>query len=231
MRLRLLVAIIGACTLLYGCASMAPTDDEFPAFYWPPAETSETVELTGGFPADQYSDYQSVADAIATQATAGGFTQPGYYRLIDRDTDEIIPGFAMVTSAEEIMPTGDSYSPRRWIRNRFIRSRLSASDLIFALFNAPQGHYRTIVFAVTSDPGGHTTGAPSEAEVLDWARDGALSLGPIGSQPLSDSEKVYAFIYQFEKSTAHDEARLANTPVGGLRHLTAAGFNFSEPRT
>ena len=118
-----------------------------------------------------------------------------------------------------------STPPERWavdtpkVREGFI-------DYIRALFNAPPGFYRVIVFVVTDQDFAAAEQAPSSAEARAWVTGGGLRLPErIAAQPYGPRHYTTALIYEFERR--HDEPQasvLMPSPTQGRDHLERAGL-------
>src|SRR3546814_4491133 len=76
-----------------------------------------------------------------------------------------------------------------------------------ALFSAPEGHYRVIVFVVSDKPFATSRGAASREQAAAWLQ-GGLNLLPaaIANLPVSANHACTALIYQFHKQGFQGEA-------------------------
>jgi hypothetical protein len=102
----------------------------------------------------------------------------------------------------------------------------SLDEYIKALFNAPPGHYRVIVFVVTDQPFAATGQEPGSQEASAWLAAGALRLpSQIGREPYSSEHYTSALIYEFERNRDTRQATV-KTPSDllGRTHLEKAGL-------
>jgi hypothetical protein len=128
-------------------------------------------------------------------------------------------GFALVTRMEAIDADGrPKPGAERW---NTPRDRLPPR-----IFFAKPGFYRVVVFAVTDLP------SQPSADTLDARRAEALVRGGtddlpayLKRLPLGPDGRCLALIYEFEKPSEGDSARLVtSTPVGASQHLALAGL-------
>src|SRR3546814_19896976 len=87
------------------------------------------------------------------------------------------------------------------------REIFSLRDYFSALFSAPEGHYRVIVFVVSDKPFATSRGAASREHAAPWLQ-GGLNLLPaaIANLPVSANHACTALIYQFPKQGFQGEA-------------------------
>src|SRR3546814_3531306 len=80
-------------------------------------------------------------------------------------------------------------------------------DYFSALFSAPEGHYRVIVFVVSDKPFATSRGAASREQAAAWLQ-GGLNLLPaaIAKLPVSANHACTALIYQLHKQGSQGEA-------------------------
>jgi hypothetical protein len=136
-------------------------------------------------------------------------------------------GFALVSRIERIGADASPLSgPARWSVS-MQKSRVATLDqYIKALFNAPPGHYRVIVFVVTDKSFSATRQEPTSQEATDWLTAGAMKLpAQIGHQPYTSDHYASALIYEFERSPDAQQA-MAKRPSDSLgrTHLEKAGL-------
>jgi hypothetical protein len=204
-----------------------------------PAQTPTNPSPTAGVPAfpwppPRYSAYSAIArewvaaNAGATLASAAqrleaAFDTAGYG---ERTYYWIPGGFALVSRIEQIQsdaaPAGSS---ARWAVNT-PTMKAGFIDYVRALFNAPPGFYRVIVFTVTDQDFAAGTRAPTSNEARSWISAGSLRLPPtIGSLTYSTRHYTTALIYEFERRGGQSDARV-RTPSDspGRVHLEKAGL-------
>ena len=118
----------------------------------------------------------------AAQRLEAAFDRAGYG---ERSYYSIPGGFALVSRIEQIRPDASSVDPpARWaVETATVRAGFI--DHIRALFNAPPGFYRVIVFTVTDQDFAAAGRAPTSAEARAWITSGSLRLPPdVASQPV-----------------------------------------------
>ena len=97
-------------------------------------------------------------------------------------------------------------APARWAVNT-PQVRPGFIDHLKALFNAPPGFYRVIVFTVTDQAFAAAERAPTSDEARTWVSSGAMRLpASVGALPYSTQHYVTALIYEFERG-ADDRSR------------------------
>jgi hypothetical protein len=149
---------------------------------------------------------------------AAGYGELSYYRIPG--------GFALVSRLEQIRADGTPIDPpARWavesptVREGFI-------DHIRALFNAPPGFYRVIVFTVTDLDFAAGELAPTSSEARNWISMGSLRLPEtVGRLPYTQSHYTTALIYEFERRADQSDAHMrvpSDSP--GRVHLEKAGL-------
>jgi hypothetical protein len=159
----------------------------------------------------------AVAARLGAALDACGYAERAWF--------SIPGGFALVTRLEQINDDGTPKSgAARWAAEP-PRQIAGIRDYMRALFSAPGGRFRVVVFLVTDEPVGGGTPAPARAEAVGWLREGALSLPPeIAAQPLGDAHQAYAYIYEFEKQGDAEARFLAESRLTAQAHLNAAGL-------
>ena len=196
-----------------------------PQFPWPPPIPTATLRLPDSLVAIPGRDsLGAVLARLRTALTrvADVDWQPSIYAI---DTT----GFAVVTRMEAIDADGrPKPGAERWNTPRDrLPSRISGLvDYLRALFFARPGFYRVVVFAVTDLP------SQPSSDTLDARRAEALVRGgtddlpaSLKRFPLGPDGRCLALIYEFEKPSEGDSARLVtSTPVGAWQHLALAGL-------
>jgi hypothetical protein len=165
------------------------------------------------------ADLGDVAERLTTALDALDYSEHSFYAVPG--------GFALATRLEQIefdgTPKGD---PLRWSAALPPRELFSLSDFLSALFTAPEGHYRVLVFVVTDRPFSASGAAASQSEALAWLRNGFNALPrSIADVPLDRSHAGTALIYQYRKVGQQREA-IAN-PDGAAparRQLERSGI-------
>ncbi len=199
-----------------------PSTPAPPPFPWPPPMASaEKVlpasVLTSGSP-------KTLGDVDHILSTA--FEQTGY---VERSYFSVPGGFALVARLEQIYSDGSSKpSPGRFSRDPELVGRFSLLDYLRALFMADPGHYRLIVFIVSSKPFPQSETPPSSSEATSWLGKGDNVLGhPIADEPLGPDTNCTALIYEFVnsgKTTASDQRLLIPSHLDAKTHLVKSGL-------
>lgn len=192
-----------------------------PQFPWPPPKASAFVkipnELVSGTGDKRF--LRDVASHLERAFDAAGYAEWSYHSVPN--------GFALVSRIEQIRADG---TPReeaaRWSVSAVRPKIVSLSDYVEALFKAPRGRYRLIVFIVTDLPVTQTRNEPTRAEATEWLNSGALSLPPsIGGRPYSGDCYTTALIYEFERGAGDEGAGLKiPSDLQGKTHLERAGI-------
>lgn len=123
-----------------------------------------------------------------------GYSERSYYTVPG--------GFALATRLEQIAPDGTPKSdPQRWSTALPEQPVFSLGDYLRALFAAPRGDYRVIVFIVTNQPFGTSARPATNAQAEAWL-SGGLDRLPRALQalPFDADVEASALVYQFHKS-------------------------------
>jgi hypothetical protein len=218
-----------------GCpaASMAPPPDApaFPAaaatatgdasddagFPWPPPMPSAREVL----PPELFGAGRLLtlgeADALLTRALrSNGYTETSYY--------EVPGGFAVVTRMEQIND-GGGFAPARWRLEPGPLARFSLRGYLEALFTAPRGHYRVIVFVVTDTPVTTQSVAVTSADAVRWIGRGHGWLPQqIATLPFVAATRCTALVYEFDRTGSRDPHLVIPGRLMGRDHLLGAGL-------
>jgi hypothetical protein len=187
-----------------------------PLLPWPPPEPSARMQV----PRPLFLEAATIGDIddrLRAALTANGYDEVGYFGVPD--------GFAVVTRLERFEPGGVSaVGPSRWTLEM---PPLAAFDLyayVKALLTAETGHFRVIVFVVTSAP--FAAGeAGIDAETLQrWTRTGNNTLpAALRASPFGDSHAVTALVYEFSKVRGGRSVKLhLPSETSAQDHLTAS---------
>lgn len=134
------------------------------------------------------------ADALLrfTLESAGHY-ETSYYSVPD--------GFALVSRLEQIEEDGSPMPlPARWDTRVRNITRFSLGDYLRALFVAPPGYYRLVVFVVSPHPFAQSSQSISRDIAESWLRFGANALPTkLALQPYTEQYICTALIYEFEK--------------------------------
>jgi hypothetical protein len=190
-----------------------------PVFPWPPPRYSAFSRIAREWVASSTEPtLASVASRLEIAFDTAGYGERSYYWIPG--------GFALVSRLERIQPDATPVEPpARWavetpmVRGRFI-------DHVRALFNAPPGFYRVIVFAATDQDFAASAKEPTSNEARNWISAGSLRLSEtVGARAYTEQHYTTALIYEFERRADQTEARVkapSNSP--GRVHLEKAGL-------
>ena len=205
----------GASTPQVPASSSGP----MPAFPWPPPRYSAFATIAREWVADRNSPtLGSAARRLESAFDRAGYGERSYYWVPG--------GFALASRIEQIRADATPVEPpARWaIESPQVRA--SFVDHIRALFNAPPGFYRVIVFAVTDQDFAAGPRPPSSADARAWSSSGSLRLpATLANRPYSQDHYTTALIYEFERRADRTEAEMrtpSNTP--GQVHLERTGL-------
>ena len=197
----------------------APRRADLPTFPWPPPRYSAFSTIARQWVAPgARATLASAANRLEEAFDAAGYGERSYYWIPD--------GFALVSRIEQIQSDATPVEPpARWavetpkVREGFI-------DHIRALFNAPPGFYRVIVFTVTNQDFAAGERPPTSNEARNWISAGLLRLPEtVGIRPYSEQHYTTALIYEFERRADQSEPRVkAPSDSPGRVHLEKAGL-------
>jgi hypothetical protein len=197
----------------------APTEAFMPSFpRWPPPRASARTDLSRDtFAGD--ADLGSVADRLMAALRAAGNPRASFYTAPG--------GFALVARLERIR---DDARPEQGA-GRFVEPRagdaLKPEDplgFVEALFFAPEGRYRQVVFVASDRPIGESAWTLTPDAAGDLLDDGAARLAQgYRSIPFSSGHRVTALIYEFRKQ-GEAQAQVSIPGRWNARtHLTRSG--------
>jgi len=180
---------------------------KIPHFPWPPPEASARQRI----PSDRLrgTDPKISLLGVARRLEAA-FDQAGYGEI----AYYFVPkGFAIVSRLEQIRQDGTPLDgPDRWSREIAPPPVYSLRAYIEALFSANPGHFRVVVFIVTSEPFAEDIKTDvTRDEALKWLARGTNKLPKeYDNVVFDDSYDCSALIYEFEKPNRDDPAFLDN---------------------
>ena len=152
-----------------------------------------------------------------------GYSDRTYYSVPD--------GFAIASRVEQINEDGTPSSDR-WSLDLSYMKKVSIKAYLRALFEAPVGHYRVIVFVVTPHPFSQRKAEISASEAWALVTQGADTLPEaIGKREYSSKYKCTALIYEF-KGTGHKAKFVRPSEIPSQMHLQNAGLlaALSQPK-
>lgn len=196
-----------------------PPTATLPSFPWPPPRYSAFSAIERQWLAEGEAPVLGdVALRLERAFDAAGYAERSYYRIPG--------GFALVSRIEQIREDASPFlPPARWAVGA-ARVREGFIDHIRALFNAPPGFYRVIVFAVTDEDFAAGARAPTATEAREWITGGGLRLPEgIALQPYGARHYTTALIYEFERRGEQAQAAMrVPSPATGRMHLEKAGL-------
>jgi hypothetical protein len=145
---------------------------KIPHFPWPPPEASARQRI----PSDRLRGTNPKISLLGVaRRLEAAFDQAGYGEI----AYYFVPkGFAIVSRLEQIKPDGTPLDvPDRWSREIAPPPVYSLRAYIEALFSANPGHFRVVVFIVTSEPFAEDTNTQvTRDEALKWLVRGSNKL-------------------------------------------------------
>jgi hypothetical protein len=168
-------------------------DGDIVSFPWPPPTPTTRTDLDRALLVHDATTLGGVAKRLTTALDSLGYSDHSFYRAPG--------GFALATRLEQIEFDGTPKAgPLRWSAALPPREIFSLSSFLDALFSAPEGHYRVIVFIVNDQPFSTEARAVSQEEAAAWVGGGVDRLPEsIATTPLKDGHVGSALIYQFRR--------------------------------
>jgi hypothetical protein len=157
----------------------------------------------------------TVAQAIESAFQEAGYGEKSYY--------SVPGGFAMASQIEQINQDGSPKdSMYRWSSET---PRIRTLDAYLnALFTAPLGYYRVIVFVITSKAFPQRDVEVTSEESKRWVKRGLNKLPEeIGNQEYSSAHSCTALIYEFKQTGKHVQL-MDPSQITGKTHLNKAGL-------
>lgn len=190
-----------------------------PNFPWPPPRYSAFSAIANEWVAQGAAPVLGeVARRLEQAFDSAGYGERTYYRIPG--------GFALVSRIEHIRADASPMPDlERWVVDT-PRVRAGFIDHVRALFNAPPGFYRVIVFVVTDQDFVAAEQAPTATEAREWLTGGGLRLpAGIALQPYGARHYTTALIYEFERRSNQPQASVRDpSPAPGRTHLDRAGL-------
>jgi TolB-like protein len=200
--------------------SMQSSINYLPEFPWPPPAASSFAIISI---LDQMGDRQPSlhhADIILRNA----FVHAGHYEISYYSVPD---GFAVVSRLEQIEVDGSPKPPpARWQKRVTQLELFSLKKYLQALFVAPPGYYRLIVFVVSPHQFSQSPSIISRDIAESWLRFGGNKLPEkLAQQPYTDQYVCTALIYEFEKSDKYEVALLIQpSRLDAKTHLMKSGI-------
>lgn len=190
-----------------------------PHFAWPPPRPTSRTLVERTLLAEDNATLGSMANRLEVALTLAGYSERSFFAAPN--------GFVLATRLEQIEFDG---TPRpdesRWSHALPRREIFSLRDYMVALFTAPEGHYRVIVFVVSDEPFAPSDEDVTESEARGWLHGGVERLPPeVANIAISDEHACSALVYQFKKQGHHREPILHpdGAPAADM-HLVRSGI-------
>jgi hypothetical protein len=205
-----------------------PTKDDvpesapaLPVFPWPPPRASSWITLPSELlhRPGRHDSLKDVGNRLARAFRQAGYGELSYYR--------VPKGFALVTRLEQFQPDGAPLDgPGRWSVSVMAPRVFSLESYLKALFSANPGHFRIVVFMVTSEPVTMDDTTEVARDVaLKWVSEGANKLlKDYEKIPFDDDVDCTALIYEFEQATRDERASLKAPGLPAMTHLEKANL-------
>jgi hypothetical protein len=159
-------------------------------------------------------------DAALSQALlTAGYSESSYYG--------VPRGFALVARLEHIKPDGTPMSGlARWDQAPDPMTKFSLISYLRALFEAPPGLYRIIVFVASPEPFVPSAAGVTEAQANAWLTEGSNALpAELGKEPYTSDFICTALVYEFAKRDVQTDAQVSRPgQIPGETHLHASGI-------
>ena len=208
-------------------AAVGNGDDEIPQFPWPPPRWTSRHGLRPDLVVSPSEDtLGAVFDRLVSALSRGGIDEWGTYAIGDS-------GFAIATRMETIEQNATP-AANRWSSDAVPSREFSLVELMERLFRARPGHYRIIVFTVTSRAVTAGGGEVTDSTARDWVQYGPTHLPNAMRDIVVRSAYCNALIYEFRRPDEDQPASFVDAGESELlasEHLVGAGiFTESELR-
>jgi len=195
---------------------------EIPHFPWPPPQASATYIIPNTLIISKsgVTRLRDVDERITVALSDHGYSERSYFA--------VPAGYAQVTRIEQIEIDGTSMKgDNRWVQDASPLSVFSLQAYLKALFLAPRGYFRVIVFIITPIPFSQSDTKITREEAMKWLSSGLNRLpDSIGEMEFSSQTfTCSALVYEFERPTeSHDPTIRIPGRLQGLVHLERAGL-------
>lgn len=199
-----------------------PPESRIPQFPWPPPRASATEVIPSELLASKtgVTRLRDVDRRITKALEKNGYSESSYYAVPS--------GFALVTKIEQINDDGTpKEGPQRWSLEVSRLSEFTLSAYLRALFLAPPGYYRVIVFIVTPYPFVQSDAKVTAEQATQWLKGGVNQLSEsIGALDFSrENYACTALVYEFKRRTESDKPTILDPGnILGRIHLLKAGI-------
>ena len=208
LQMAMLVALVAGAMMVDPLTSGRVVDPSpwLPALLpWPPPRSSATQILPAGLfrvRAGRATTLGDVDGRLRQALSRAGYDDVGYYGVPG--------GFALVTRLEQVDAGGRALGgSARWSTRVQPAGGFSLLRLIRALVAAEPGHFRTLLFIVTSQPFATSARRAKLETISQWSSAGLNLLPPpVSRQSFTGDHRVTALVYEFEKAPGAREASL-----------------------
>jgi hypothetical protein len=217
LRLMLAMCVAGCDTISVRGPVETPPESAMPSFPWPPPRYSAFSPVPSAFVAPTAQPpLREVAGRLERAFDAAGYSERSFYWIPG--------GFALVSRIEQIRADASPMAAGRWAVT--MPPPHSFNDYIRALFSAPPGYYRVIVFVVTDQSLSAANRQPTREEAAAWVSSGAIRLpSELAARPYTGEHYTAALIYEFERKRDDPQALVkAPSDFLGRTHLEKAGL-------
>lgn len=191
---------------------------EFP---WPPPAASASIRIPFEFltkPGGS-TTVRDVSDRLAQVLNQAGYDEMSWYAVPG--------GFALVSRFEQCDADGNPLAgAARFILQIFNPPPSGPLDYLKGLVFAHPGHFRVIVFVVSSYPFAQRNVTVTRDEAVDWLNSGTNGLpSGIADNQFTGDYLTTALIYEFEQASADSGAVLKRpSAITGKSHLQRCGI-------
>jgi hypothetical protein len=213
---------LGAPRRGYESGRPSKNTSALPSFPWPPPTPSERLNFTRSqiLPASSAANptLADVGNHIVRALENAGYSEYSFYAIPS--------GFAVIARLERVEEDGTP-APRKF---RFLAPSapepFSITAYVSQMFFAPEGYYRQIVFAVTTDVIRPSGPAPTAAVAQSLLLGGADRLPPeFRGMPFTGDYEVSALIYEYRKGPEDRDVRtLTPGRLDAQTNLVRAGI-------
>jgi hypothetical protein len=183
---------------------------------WPPPMPSSyfTIDLKSLIKRNHFSTLANINDYIVSKLHEANYNQLGYYPAPG--------GFAIVMPSEAIYQNGQPL--RKMSRNEQDEFG-SIPHMLKKLITKSAGHYRILVFIITTDLSGSDSGVLTIENAKQWVNKANRGLSDnIKKLPVESSHIAYFNIYEFEKKQGEDAIFLNPSPNNSYDELALSGI-------
>jgi hypothetical protein len=193
-----------------------------PSFPWPPPQASATEIIPNALIVSKtgVTRLRDVDERITNVLNDNGYSERSYFA--------VPAGYAQVTRIEQIDIDGASVKgANRWGQDVPPIPKFSLEAYLRALFLAPRGYFRIIVFIVTPYPFSQSDKKITEPDAEKWLNSGLNRL-PDSIGEMEFSMRTFtctALVYEFERPTeSHNPTIRIPGRLQGRTHLEKAGI-------